>query len=230
VLKKLESYPLIRFEPRHGKDAIVRLLAGTPAENYFELPAEFFSEGWLGRLTLRAEYSLLILYDQSSYPRTSPVIEVGLETLEKRYFISRKTLGIGLKELARQDLVEIHYGKTLDFNQREFETASYVLLPFYDPPVREKKLRRLEALYGKYAFGKAQGYAAAFFKERDPEVIETLLGLRLAYSPEWLDLAMKEVILKKEVGNPARSLPYLIGILKEWKEKGGPVLTMGVAR
>ncbi len=112
-----------------------------------------------------------------------------------------------MKELARQDLVEIHYGKTLDFNKREFETASYVLLPFYDPPVREKKLRRLEALYGKYAFGKAQDYAAAFFKERDPEVIETLLGLRLAYSPEWLDLAMKEVILKKEVGNPARSLP-----------------------
>lgn len=117
------------------------------------------------------------------------------------------------------------YGRTIDFEKREFETASYILLPFYDPSGREQSLKKLEILYGKDAFQQAQGHARAFFKEKDPETIETLMGLRWTYSAEWLDLAMKEVILKKTVGNPARSLPYLIGILKNWKETGRPTFS-----
>lgn len=229
VLKKLDrDYKLIRFEPKHGKGALVTLLSPKrgqapfeiPKEDYFEIPRGFFSAGWLTTLSLRAQYSLLILYDQASYPRTSPTIQVGMETLEKRYFVSRKTLGEGFQELARQNLLEIYYGKTIDFAKKEFETASYVLLPFYDPKALGQQLKRLEALYGKYAFEQAQRWAGAFFKERDPAMIETLLGLRLTYPPEWVDLAMNKVILEKDVGNPARSLPYLIGILKKWKEEG----------
>ena len=223
VLKKLDrDYHLIRFEPKHGKEGLVTLLDPTPQENYFEVPQALFSWGWLRSLSLRALYSQLILYDQGSYPRTKPAIEVGLETLEKRYFLSPQTLGEGFRELAHNDLLEIYYGKTIDFSKREFETAGYVLLPFYDPAVREQSLRGLETLYGREAFRQAEGYAQAFFKEKDPGVIETLTGLRWTYSPEWVDLAMKEVILKKSVGNPARSLPYLIGVLKAWKEKGRP--------
>jgi len=223
VLKKLgRDYKRIRFEPRHGKEALLTLLDPVPQADYFEVPRGLFSGGWIRTLSLRALYSLLVLQDQNSYPRTSPVIEVGLETLEKRYFVSRKTLGEGFRELARADLLEIYYGKTIDFSKKEFETASYVLLPFYDPAVREESLRKLERMYGREAFQQARGYAGAFFKEKDPEMIETLLNLRWTYSPEWLDLAMKKVILKKEVGNPARSLPYLIGILKQWKENGRP--------
>lgn len=233
VLKKLDrDYKLIRLEPRHGKEASVTLLNPKrgqapfeiPKEDYFEIPREFFAWGWLTALSLRAQYSLLILYDQASYPRTSPTIKVALETLEKRYFVSKWTLGLGFKELARQGLLEIYYGKATDFKKREFETTSYVLLPFYNPKLRDEELRKLETLYGKEAFQQAQVYAQAFFKEKDPAVIETLLGLRWTYSPEWLDLAMNKIILKKKVGNPARSLPYLIGILKAWKEKGRPVL------
>lgn len=223
VLKKLDrDYKLVHFEPRHGKDASVTPADPVPQEDYFEIPRGFFEGGWLRVLPLRAQYALLILYDQASYPRTSPTIDVGMETLEKRYAVSRKTLGEGFRKLARHDLIEIYYGKTIDFAKKEFETASYALLPFYDPAARVRRLRELEALYGSDAFKQAEGYAAAFFKERDPAVIETLMGLRWTYSPEWLDLAMKKVILKKSVGNPARSLPYLIGILKEWKEKGRP--------
>lgn len=234
VLKKLDrDYKLIRFEPRHGKNATAALLDPKrgqapfeiPQEDYFEIPRGFFEWGWLRALSLRAQYALLILYDQASYPRTSPTIDVGMETLEKRYAVSRKTLGEGFRELARQDLLEIYYGKTIDFAKKEFETASYVLLPFYDPAARGGKLQELEALYGSDAFQQAEGYATAFFKERDPAVLSTLMGLRWTYSPEWLDLAMKKVILKKTVGNPARSLPYLIGILKEWKEKGRPAFS-----
>lgn len=223
VLKKLDrDYKLIRFEPKHGKEALVTLLDPVPQADYFEIPRGLFSWGWIHSLSLRAQYSLLILYDQESYPRTSPVIEVGLETLEKRYSASRKTLGEGLRELARQNLLEIHYGETIDFKKKEFETASYVLLPFYDPTEREKELGRLESLYGRDAFHQARGYAGAFFKEKDPEVIKTLMGLRWTYTPEWLDLAMQKIILEKDVGNPARSLPYLIGVLKQWKENGQP--------
>ncbi len=226
VLKKLDrDFRLIHFQPKYGGDAFITLTDPLPEKDYFEIPQEFFSWGWLRLLSLRAIYSLLVLYDQNSYPRTSPVIEVGLETLEKRYFASRKTLGDGFRELARRNLIEIQYGRAIDFQKKEFETASYVVLPFYDPPARDQELKKLEAMYGKDAFQQAAAYAAAFFKENDPETIQTIMGLRWTYSPEWLDLAMKEVILKKSVGNPARSLPYLIGILKAWKEKGRPAFS-----
>jgi tetratricopeptide (TPR) repeat protein len=273
VLKQLDKkYHLLRFRPRHGKEAEVLLIdpergnvsnerrlikprvaarsAGTvrsarrgvgawpsrpdglhrgeplesPKEDYFEIPRDFFDSDWLPQLSLRAQYSLLILYDQWSYPRSQPTIEVGLEALEKRYHVSRKTLGLGFHELAREGLLEIYYGKTIDFEKKELETASYVLLPFYNRKAREEELRKLEALYGKEDFKKAEEYAKAFFKEKDPQMVQTLLGLMLSYSEAWVDLAMGEVILKKSVGNPARSLPYLIGILKDWREKGGPTL------
>lgn len=225
VLKKLDrDYGLIRFEPRHGKDAVVTLMDPVPQENYFEIPLELFSFGWLQTLSQRALYAWLILSDQASYARTSPTIKVGLETLKKRYFVSQQTLGEGFRELARENLIEIFYGRAANFKEREFETASYVPLPLYNPKVRDQDLARLEKLYGEYAFEQTRDWARAFFKEKDPAVIETLLGLRLTYSPEWVDLAMKKIILEKDVGNPARSLPYLIGILKQWKEKGRPTL------
>lgn len=230
VLKKLDKdYGLIHFEPRHGKEARVSLAdPAVPTENYFEIPSEFFSAAWFTRLSMREQYALLVLYDQLSYPRTSPVIDAGLETLEKRYGISVKTLGQGLRELAREDLVEIHYRPAIDFARLDFQTANYLVLGFYDPKEREEKLKELELFYGKDAFRRAQKYAGAFFKEKNPDVIETILGLELAYSRQWLDLAMKKVILKKSTGNPARSLPYLIGILKEWKQKGRPTISPSV--
>lgn len=233
VLKKLNrDYRLLLFNPRFGKEAEVILIdpakksepLESPKEDYFELPQDFFNAYWLRQLSFRAQYSLLILYDQWSYPRRQPTIEVGLEALEKRYHVSRKTLGLGFQELAREGLLEIYYGKTIDFEKKEFETASYVLLPFYDPKIRESKLRELEALYGKEAFKKAREFSDAFLRGKDPQTIQTLLALMMNYSGGWVELAMKEVILKKELGNPARSLPYLIGILKDWRDKGRPTL------
>ena len=83
VLRKLEGYKLIKFEPRYAKEATITLLnydegggayaipnesapkpiggfGAPPSAGYFELPEDYFNFGWSRDLSLRDKFCYLI--------------------------------------------------------------------------------------------------------------------------------------------------------------------------
>lgn len=119
ILRKLEQkYKLIKFEPRHAKEATITLLNYEdpikvyeyPEELYFQLPDDYFDFGWNRILSFRAKFCYLISLAYSNISDTKPFWSKSLTAMTEQFGgVSKHVIYKGMNELRRKKLIEVSY-------------------------------------------------------------------------------------------------------------------------
>jgi HKD family nuclease len=225
TLRKLKDrYNLIDVQFRHGKNAQVTLLDSEggkekyeyPFDNYFFLPSEYFKYGWDRTLSFRAKFCYMInLYKYREL--NSRFWSLSLQTLSKKFNLDRLTIGMGMNELRRHNIIDTVYAE-IDGDYEKRKPAKYELLGLYCPREQEEKLSRLSKEYGQENLEKARDFAEVVFRENDIEAIEEIIILANKYGRGKIKRAY-EILSKKRVDNPKRTFRYAIGIIKGLRDE-----------
>lgn len=76
-----------------------------PSDNYFILPHEFFTEGYIDRLRLPGKAMLLIMLKET---QIDPLFSMAVDRAPSWYGISERTAERGYAELKEENLLDIH--------------------------------------------------------------------------------------------------------------------------
>ncbi|MGM0568502.1 MAG: phospholipase D-like domain-containing protein [Elusimicrobiota bacterium] len=225
TLRKLKDrYNLIEVQFRHGRNALVTLSDITdsrekykyPSENYFLLPSEYFEYNWDRILSLRAKYSYLInryMYHQLNNRFWS----LSLEKLSEKLGTCKSTISHGMIELRKHNIIDIVYSDVEEIYEHR-NPSRYELLGLYSPSEHKKALLKLSRQYGQESFDKARKLAETVYKQNDIEAIEKLIILGKEYGENRLQKA-HEILSKKIMSNPKKTLRYAIGIIKSLRDE-----------
>ena len=228
VLRKLEQkYKLIKFEPRHAKEATITLLNYEdptkvyeyPEELHFELPDDYFDFGWNRILSFRAKFCYLISLAYSNISDTKPFWSKSLTTITEQFGgISKHVIYKGMNELRRKKLIEVKYDVLTGKPYEKRVPKMYKILMLYDPEELRLKLKKIEEKYGRKEYNKARKYARIVFEENSPEVIEDIILKRKEYGKKKVKKAFN-IVARKNIDNPKRKYSYVVGIIKKIAEK-----------
>lgn len=227
TLRRLEKrYRLIRFDPQFAENATITLLdyddpkeAYSPPKGwYFEIPPNYWNYGWDRRLSMSAKFSYLINLAYSGISNARPWWFASLETLSKRFNVSKGAITKGMQELRRLNIIDVKYPPLDETASNRSQAKSYEVLNLYDPEWLEGEWKRLRAAYGAKQVEKTREYAKIVFKENDPQDVKEIIAAMNQQGEE----AVKEafaIVAKKNVDNPKRTYAYVKGILAKWREE-----------
>lgn len=225
TLRKLKDrYNLIDVQFRHGKNARVTLLDSEggggkyeyPFDNYFLLPSEYFKYGWDRALPLRAKLCYMI--NRYKYRElNSRFWSLSLENLGEKFNLDSSTIGRGMDELRRYNIIGTVYSE-IDGGYEKRKPTRYELLGLYCPREHEEKLSRLSKEYGQESLEKARDFAGVIFRENDIEAIEEIIILTNEYGRGKIK-RVYEILSEKRVDNPKRTFRYAIGIIKGLRDE-----------
>jgi hypothetical protein len=142
---------------------------------------------------------------------------LSLQTLSKKFNLDRLTIGMGMNELRRHNIIDTVYAE-IDGDYEKRKPAKYELLGLYCPREQEEKLSRLSKEYGQENLEKARDFAEVVFRENDIEAIEEIIILANKYGRGKIKRAY-EILSKKRVDNPKRTFRYAIGIIKGLRDE-----------
>ena len=118
ALKKLKSqYHLIDFTGgRHPQITMITI----PGEDRINLPKVYWDYGFNRSLKLKEKFALLICLNEQELALPRPYWSISKADMEKKYHVTGKVLGWGLRGLEEKNLLEIIESKsaTYDFSDR----------------------------------------------------------------------------------------------------------------
>ncbi|MGM0568625.1 MAG: phospholipase D-like domain-containing protein, partial [Elusimicrobiota bacterium] len=220
TLRKLKRrYRLVELKFHHGRNAQVRLVDMQDRkkeyqysrDNYFLIPAEYFEYGWSRNLSFRSKFCFLI--NCYMFRKTgSRFWTFSQKGLSDKFNLALYTVSKGMNELRRLNIVDIEYSPVIDGYKRR-DPATYELLGLYCPEEHKEALLRLKEKYGKDKFDRAIDFAEVVFRENDTDALEEIINLIDEYGEPRINRAY-EILSRKAVGNPKRTLRYGVGIIK----------------
>jgi hypothetical protein len=216
VLDKLQHrYGLIDVQTAFNQEAhVTRTLL--QSERSAKIPLAYWSLGWNRRLTFAGKTAFLISQFESEVSTRRPRWSAARKTLARRYGVSPGFITQGVTDLRRNNLIEVDYAPFASNAVKPRRPTIYTPNPLYDPSELDKKMEELKTKFGPEKFARAQTAVAMVYEDSDTNGLKELLELETQYGPERIDAAVK-LLGQKNPDNPARTLGYLIGTIRNLK-------------
>lgn len=176
------------------------------------VPLTYWSQGWNRRLSHPAKSFFLISQYESAKSPLRPRWSAARKTLANRYHIRAGNLTEGITELRRLNLLEVDYSPNVP-TQKPRQASIYIPNELNDPDAWEQLLDELKAKHGVEKVERARSAARLVYEDNDLPGITALIDLENTYGRPRVDSALK-IVGQKNPDNPLRSLPYLIGTIK----------------
>ncbi|MBK8871973.1 MAG: hypothetical protein IPN19_13305 [Elusimicrobia bacterium] len=212
VLRTLKNrYRLIDFIRERAGEVRVTLepLIG---DGGARVPLTYWSQGWNRRLSHPAKSFFLISQYESAKSPLRPRWSAARKTMANRYHIRAGNITEGITELRRLNLVEVDYSPNVP-RGRPRRASIYIPNSLYDPEEWDRSLNELKAKHGVEKVERAQSAARLVYEDKDLTGITALIDLENKFGRARVDAALK-IVSQKNPDNPLRSLPYLIGTIK----------------
>lgn len=216
VLAKLQHrYGLINVQTVYNQDAkIERRTFDT--QRTAKIPVAYWSLGWNRRLTFAGKTAFLISQFESEASTRRPRWLAAQKTLSRRYGASEGFIRQGIMDLRRQNLLEVDYAPFASNPVLPRRPNIYTPNPLYDPEDLDKKRGDLKMKHGLDKFARAQSAAAVVYEDSDINGLKELIELETEYGQAKIGAAV-ELVGQKNPDNPARTLGYLIGTIRNLK-------------
>jgi hypothetical protein len=138
------------------------------------------------------------------------------KTLSRRYGVSAGFLRQGIADLRRQNLLEVDYSPFNSHAALPRRPNIYTPNPLYNPADLDRKMEELKIKYGPEKLARAQSAAALVYEDSDLNGIKELIELETQFGTKKVEAAVN-VLGQKNPDNPARTLGYLIGTIRNMK-------------
>jgi hypothetical protein len=216
VLDKLQHrYGLIDVQTVFNQDAKIKRRA-FDSKRTVKMPVAYWAFGWNHRLTFAGKTAFLISQFESEVSTRRPRWSAAQKTLSRRYGVSSGFIRQGIMDLRRQNLVEVDYAPFTSNAVLPRRPNIYTPNPLYDPQDLDNKRADLKMKHGPEKFARAQSAAAVVYEDSDINGIKELIDLETQYGPAKVNAAVK-LLGKKSPDNPARTMGYLIGTIRNLK-------------
>lgn len=213
VLDKLQHrYGLIDVQTAFNQDAKITR-TGSPNERSAKIPLAYWTLGWNRRLSFAGKTVFLISQYESEVSTRRPRWSAAQKTLSRRYGVSLGFLSQGVTDLRRNNLVEVDYAPFASNVVKPRRPTIYTPNPLYNPADLDKKMEELKSKFGAEKFARAQAAAATVYEDSDTKGIKELIDLETEFGQSKVDTAVK-LLAQKNPDNPARTLGYLIGTIR----------------
>ncbi len=185
-------------------------------EANIKIPIAYWQYNLSKKLTFSAKTAYLICLAEEAESPGKPWWSASGNALANKYPGTRETIGQGLRELEKMNLLEI-IRSTLAPGQpyAHRKPNSYRLKPLYSPEDIKKQWKELSDIYGRSNLKHARAQAGRFDSRNDPAVVSELLRVADIYSWKLTEKAVGEVA-KMNPGNPYRHMGYVITLLRDW--------------
>jgi len=221
------EYKLIDYRPDNSGNLQVRLLDyddpakgyTPPTSGYFNLPLAYWEYGLDKQLRLREKFSYLVSIYEQETARPRLWWRRSLIGLEQKYHINWQEFCDGLRELERQDLIEVHYSRTKGKNYSERDPNEYRVKELIAPKVKEQMWQELGAAEGVEMVKAARQLAVVLNQENNIQTAKDFIRLIKQYTLENVEEAVRR-IADYTPDNPRKNIGYIVGVLKQMaKEK-----------
>ncbi|MBK8576055.1 MAG: hypothetical protein IPN90_10435 [Elusimicrobia bacterium] len=216
VLDKLQHrYGLIDVQTAFNQEAKM-MRTVLPSERSAKIPLGYWSLGWNRRLSFAGKTVFLISQYESEVSTRRPRWSAAQKTLSRRYGVSEGFIRQGIADLRRKNLLEVDYSPFNSHAALPRRPNIYTPNPLYDPAELDRKMEELKIKYGREKFARAQSAAAVVYEDSDLNGIKELIEMETQFGPQKVNAAVK-VLGQKNPDNPARTLGYLIGTIRNLK-------------
>lgn len=216
VLDKLQNrYGLIEVQKAFNQEPrITRTLFSGPRTA--KVPVGYWSLGWNRRLSFAGKTIFLLSQYESEVSTRRPRWSAAQKTLSRRYGVSEGFIRQGIADLRRNNLLEVDYAPFNSNAALPRRPNIYTPNPLYDPAELDRKMEELKIKYGPAKLARAQSAAALVYEDSDLNGIKELIELETQFGAQRVEAAVK-VLGQKNPDNPARTLGYLIGTIRNLK-------------
>ncbi|MBT3297184.1 MAG: hypothetical protein HN383_18105 [Verrucomicrobia bacterium] len=215
TLRKLQDeYALLNATFGYGQPATVKLTGPAADEDTLSLPLAYWTYGVGRQLPLTADVAYLIVLSESARSATAPRWSASREALSERYAIPSRSIGIGLVELERRNILEITrhpYPTGQSYAMRPPNT--YCLRPFRSEAEQKASWEALREKHGDAPVSEARKLAAMIDRPHHPTTVKDLLYCITTYGLPATQAATARVAAL-HLSNPMRHPGYIITILK----------------
>ena len=214
TLRKLQDeYGLLDATFGYGRPIEVRLTAAAVKKDTFSLPLAYWSYGVGRQLPLTADVAYLVALNETLRSDTAPRWSASREALSKRYAIPSRSIGIGLLELERLNLLKITrypHPPGGDYNTRP--PNSFQLLPLRSAAEQEAVWEALRKRHGATPLSEARRLATTIDRPHHPAVVADLLHCIATYGLQATEEATATVAAMHR-SNPMRHPGFIITTL-----------------
>jgi hypothetical protein len=216
VLRKLQDeYGLLEVTFRHGKPAMIRLPPQAVDGRTLALPLAYWSYGLSRQLSLSAKVAYLVCHNELAISPVPSCWSTSHVMLADRYDCAAATIGNGLRELERLNVIKIvrhlkRYGGS--FGERS--PNSHYLIPLRSPKEQAAAWQALREKNGVEAFDQARALAGTIDRPNSPDTVEGLLYCIATYGLARTRKATA-TIAASHPSNPLREVRNVISILKQ---------------
>lgn len=190
--------------------------AAGPSVPVLDIPQVYWDYGWNRKLSLRGKVAYLVCLKEQAGSPTKPWWSESNESLAQEYGTGPGTLGDGLLDLKRQNLLEIvHSTVSADQGYEHRRPNRYRLKPMLSPEEIERRWSQLKSCYGEKGVQEAQNLAAMIDAGQDQDMVEEFAEVIALYG---LDQTRKatEAVAAMAPDNPCRHMGYIVTLLKDW--------------
>ena len=164
-------------------------------------------------MTLRGKVMYLLGQHYAAISPEAPVWFRSLQWLADAHGISAAFAQHGVRELRRQNLMDVQADVLAPGQYHQRDANRYILRALYDPAVVAEQLAALEARHGRKTVQQAAAYAALVYEDHDVGAIERLIMLETQYGPAIVRAAVRK-IGAMHGSNPKRTIAYLISTIE----------------
>jgi len=181
---------------------------------YIYVPEEFWTEGWIRRLSYPALYFYLVNLYEFKKSVYKPVWMKSQEKLSQEYGVARTNISQTFKELMYYNLIEIkHDIPDADQSFSERKANRYFINPLWGEKEWQEKWNQLANRHGLDLVNKARQLAIRINEPYDLKVIADLIMLMKIYGKKAVTSAI-DTVTKLSFENGKWELRYIIGILQ----------------
>lgn len=219
------KYHLLKYNKKEGYVKLLdyderNLPFGEPKQRYISIPFAFWEYGWAKKLSMKAKYLYFISLLERQRSTIKPWWFDSQNNLAERYKISRGSVGSGLLELQRHNLIEIYrFSPEPGQPYSHRWSNNYYLNELISQEEIRRGWRRLRDKYGKRNLNRARRLAGQLNEPEDQQVVERFIQLIERYGWRKAKRA-NEITAKLRVENPKRHIGYTIRILGRWEKEG----------
>ena len=219
ILSLQNRYNLINYDTRNKRVLLLGIENRQtpyqkPQSDFFILPEGYWQYHLDKRLSLRAKFIYLVCLWEAEKSTKNPYWFRSQEDLSRFYSLSDYTISLGLKELERENLLEISrsISETHDFSDRLANI--YCLNPLIPEEEYKARVTQLILTYGKALYHQAQKLSAQLNEPKDLGDIRTFIHLIQTHSYKKVKMA-NSITAKRKKGSGLYDISYTIDLLQK---------------
>jgi len=215
IVRRLEKRKAITRLETKNEIKLLNISDSKKQNDYIYIPEEFFTYGWLRKLSGPGVYFYLVNLAEFKKSVYKPVWAKSRKKYSWEYGIGLKSVTKAMKELIRYNLIEVKHDIPDEGQSYEDRmTNRYFINPLWKQEDLDNTWKRIQEAHTPDLFNKAHTLATRIYEPNDPSVVTSFIILIKIYGEEAVTSAVNTAT-SLDFKNGKWEMRYIVGILQK---------------